>query len=221
VASLVVNYLTDPLQGSNYDASTASQLFSYCQMTFTVGRFVSVLVLQYIDPAIMLAIHGFACALFSILVAELKGTRGVVCLFCLFYFESLSYPVIFTLGTKNLGRWTKRGSALIVMGVGGGAWYPSAQAALGDVAGTPRSYLVPMSGYIAMMLYGIGMVVDQAVKNGFRIRTYDEVAVQRASAGVAFPAAVLLDGSGAYSASDATKASGEIEKLEVEKQEFV
>jgi len=177
VASFVVNYLTDASQGSNFDDATASQLFSYCQITFTVGRFVSVLILQYIDPALMLTVHAVCCAAFCIAVALVKGKAGVGCLFCLFYFESLAYPVIFTLGTKNLGRNTKWGSSLIVMGVGGGAWYPPAQAALADLAGTPRSYLVPMSGYLAMLLYGIFMVVYQARKYGFRIRTYDELVV--------------------------------------------
>lgn len=36
-------------------------------------------------------------------------------MFGLFFFESICYPCIFTLGTKNLGKYTKRGSGLIVM----------------------------------------------------------------------------------------------------------
>ncbi|KZT62762.1 MFS general substrate transporter, partial [Calocera cornea HHB12733] len=194
LASFVVNYMTDPLQGSNYDDSTASQLLSYCQITFTVGRFLSVVILQYIDPAIMLSIHALFCAVFCLLTAELKGKAGVVCLFVVFYFESLAYPVIFTLGTKSLGRYTKWGSSLIVMGVGGGAWYPPAQAALADLAGTPRSYLVPMSGYLAMLIYGIGMVIDQSRQFGFRIRTYDELEVMKlkVAATAAFPPTAMI-----------------------------
>ncbi|EJU06375.1 MFS general substrate transporter [Dacryopinax primogenitus] len=219
VASFVVNYLTDPLQGSNYDDSTASQLFSYCQITFTVGRFVSVLILQYIDPAIMLTIHGLACSLFCCLTAELRGKAGVVCLFLLFYFESLSYPVIFTLGTKNLGRWTKAGSSLIVMGVGGGAWYPPAQAALADRAGTPRSYLVPMSGYLAMFLYGVGVVIDQAHKYGFRIRSYDELEVMKlmVAAASAFPPGTIMYGEGEM--NKGTDSPTEVEKKDIEYRE--
>lgn len=62
---------------------------------------------------------------------------------------------IFTLATKNLGVHTKRGSGLIVMGVGGGAWYPPAQAALAETASTRRSYLVPFTGYTAMSIYAM------------------------------------------------------------------
>jgi hypothetical protein len=74
---------------------------------------------------------------------------------------------IFTLGTANLGRHTKTGSALIVMGVGGGAWYPSAQGSLADRVSTRRSYLVPASGYLAMLVYAVGLVIDQVHKRGF------------------------------------------------------
>jgi len=92
----------------------------------------------------------------------------------LFFFESICYPCIFTLGTKNLGVHTKLGSGLIVMGVGGGAWYPPAQASVADRISTRRSYLVPFSGYAAMTLYTIGLVIDQTRKDGFRFRNVEE-----------------------------------------------
>ncbi|KAL4080335.1 major facilitator superfamily domain-containing protein [Scleroderma yunnanense] len=153
VASFTVNYLVD--QGVGISQSTASNLFSFCQITFTVGRFVGVLLVNYIDPALVLAFYGCCCTMFSILVSQLPGDSGIICLFFLFFFESICYPCIFTLGTKNLGVHTKRGSGLIVMGVGGGAWYPPAQGALADKANTRRSYLVPMSGFIAMTIYAV------------------------------------------------------------------
>ncbi|KAI6046063.1 major facilitator superfamily domain-containing protein [Pisolithus marmoratus] len=168
VASFAVNYLED--QGVGISASRASDLFSFCQITFTVGRFVGVLLLNFIDPAFLLACYGCFCTVFCLLVSQLPGYGGIVCLFLLFFFESICYPCIFTLGTKNLGIHTKRGSGLIVMGVGGGAWYPPAQGALADNANTRRSYLVPASGFIAMAIYAIGLVIHQAMKDGFTIR---------------------------------------------------
>ncbi|KAG9316695.1 major facilitator superfamily domain-containing protein [Chiua virens] len=177
VAALAVNYFS--AQGVGIDYTKASDLFSFCQITFTVGRFVGVAILNYIDPALLLAIYGFCCSLFCCLTSQLPGYGGVACLFVLFFFESICYPCIFTLGTKNLGRHTKKGSGLIVMGVGGGAWYPSAQGYLADLVSTRRSYLVPMSGYIAMTLYAIGLVVDQARKAGFTIRNRDQLSERR------------------------------------------
>ncbi|KAA1475147.1 MFS general substrate transporter [Dentipellis sp. KUC8613] len=173
VAAFVVNFLVD--KGINH--SRASLMFSFCQLTFTGGRFVGVLILRFVDPALLLTIYGFMCCTFSLAVALATGDAGIGCLYCLFFFESICYPCIFTLGTKNLGVHTKRGSGLIVMGVGGGAWYPPAQGALADKAFTARSYLVPFSGYVAMTIYAAGLCVDQAIKDGsFRFRNIDELA---------------------------------------------
>ncbi|KAF4567753.1 hypothetical protein EYR40_006760 [Pleurotus pulmonarius] len=177
VASFVVNFLTD--QGLSISSSKASTMFSLCQVTFTVGRFVGVLILRYIDPALLLTFYASMCVLFSLLVALLPGWGGVGSLYALFFFESICYPCIFTLGTKNLGVHTKHGSALIVMGVGGGAWYPPAQGALADNLSTRRSYLVPFTGYVVMAIYAAGLVIDQTVKEKFRFRTIDEVEQRR------------------------------------------
>jgi FHS family L-fucose permease-like MFS transporter len=91
---------------------------------------VGVVILRFIDPALVLSIYSLACSVFCLCVSQLEGWSGVGCLFCLFFFESICYPCIFTIATKNLGRWTKQGSGLIVQGVGGGAWYPPAQGSI-------------------------------------------------------------------------------------------
>ncbi|KAF5322584.1 hypothetical protein D9619_001515 [Psilocybe cf. subviscida] len=173
VASLAVNFMAE--QGVGFSKSKASLYFSYCQMTFTFGRFVSVVILKFVDPALLLAIYAAGCCAFSLGVAFAPGLSGIGCLFGLFFFESICYPCIFTLATKNLGIYTKWGSGLIVMGVGGGAWYPPAQAHVADTISTRRSYLVPFSGYMAMLIYAVGMVIDQSFKEGFRIRNVEEI----------------------------------------------
>ncbi|KAI0358398.1 MFS general substrate transporter [Trametes cingulata] len=178
VASLAVNFLAE--QGVGIDKPLASQLFSYCQITFTVGRFVGVVFLKWVDPALLLSFYAIACCAFSLGVSYGPGLSGVGCLFALFFFESICYPVIFTLATKNLGRHTKRGSGLIVMGVGGGAWFPPAAGSIADRDKTAHSYIVPFAGYVAMTIYAIGITIDQTRRGGFRLRTIDEIAEKRA-----------------------------------------
>ncbi|KAG1777643.1 major facilitator superfamily domain-containing protein [Suillus placidus] len=179
VASFAVNFLVDQKVG--IDQSKASQLLSFCQITFTISRFIGVAILNFIDPALLLAVYGSCCSLFCLLVSQLPGYRAVGCFFCLFFFESICYPCIFSLGTKNLGVQTKRGTGLIVMGVVGGAWYPLAQGALADRAYTRRSYLVPMSGFFTVTIYAIGIVVDQTRKSGFTFHNRDELSAMHAA----------------------------------------
>ncbi|EIW82776.1 MFS general substrate transporter [Coniophora puteana RWD-64-598 SS2] len=191
VASFAVNYLE--AQGVGIDYSKASQLFSFCQITFTVGRFIGVAILHWIDPAVLLTFYGLCCFIFCLCVSQLPGYSGIGCLFALFFFESICYPNIFTLGTKNLGRHTKKGSGLIVMGVGGGAWFPPAQGGLADRATTRRSYLVPMAGYIAMTIYAAGLVVDQWIKRGeVYVRNMDELTARREAVASAYPTTALI-----------------------------
>ncbi|KAL6298254.1 MFS general substrate transporter [Sparassis latifolia] len=177
VAAFAVNFLVG--QNVGISESHASQLFSYCQITFTGARFIGAALLNFVDPALMLTVFGFGCCAFSLGVAYAGGRGGIGCLFGLFFFESICYPVIFTLATKNLGRHTKRGSGLVVMGVGGGAWYPPAQGSIAD-RNVAHSYIVPFSGYVAMTVYAVGMVISQTVKGGFRFRTIDEIQEKRA-----------------------------------------
>jgi len=199
VASFVVNFLTE--QGLGISQSKASTMFSLCQVTFTVGRFVGVVILNWVDPALLLSFFAFMCSVSALCVALLDGWTGVGFLYVLFFFESICYPCIFTLGTKNLGRHTKKGSGLIVMGVGGGAWYPPAQGGLADRASTRRSYLVPASGYLTMLVYAVGLVIDQTMKGGFRFRNIEEeetVKIAAIGAGAVQPEMLTVMGENAY-----------------------
>ncbi|KAE9382759.1 hypothetical protein BT96DRAFT_1010072 [Gymnopus androsaceus JB14] len=63
------------------------------------------------------------------------------------------YPVIFVLGSEKLGKNTRRGSALLVMGVAGGAVFPPIQGAVADAATTRLSYVVPTVGFIVVLAY--------------------------------------------------------------------
>ncbi|KAI0317204.1 MFS general substrate transporter [Amylostereum chailletii] len=211
VAAFVVNFLTE--QGLDIDHSKASLMFSFCQLTFTGGRFVGVVLLKFVDTALLLGFFGGGCIVFCLAVSFAPGQAGVGCLYMLFFFESICYPCIFTLGTKNLGVHTKRGSGLIVMGVGGGAWFPSAQGALADASTTRHSYLVSVTGYIGMTIYAIGMVISQANKSpqGFSWRNVDELAQAREATGRASEKGGVLyreDGS-----SSPSKASEEFKEV--------
>ena len=65
------------------------------------------------------------------------------------------YPTIFTLAIQDLGANTKKGSSLLIMGVGGGAVFPPIQGAIADAVGTPKSQCVPMIGYCFVFIYAL------------------------------------------------------------------
>lgn len=156
VASLTINYYVEQ-PGLNISVTKAADLFSVTLAVFTIGRFLGVPVLAKVDAALMLFICGLGCALMSILTAVVPGAGGIACLMLIFFFESICYPIIFSLATSNLGANQKLGSALVAAGVSGGAWMPSAQASLADKTSTRHSFYVPISGFIIVALYGLYM----------------------------------------------------------------
>ncbi|BEI79894.1 hypothetical protein CcaverHIS002_0104230 [Cutaneotrichosporon cavernicola] len=165
-ATAIFYFVHQPGLNPPISASLASNLFAACQATFTAGRFIAVIYLRWIDPAFSLFVHGFMLVLFSILTATIDGAGGIACLFVVFLFESHCYPVIFALASSNLGPYTVIGGALTAAGVSGGAWYPAAQAALADRATTQISYLVAMTGFIPLMIYGGVMWLHRCHKHG-------------------------------------------------------
>ena len=75
------------------------------------------------------------------------------------------YPTIFTLGTANLGRHTRRGAGILVMGVSGGAIMPPIQGAIADAVNTRVSMVVPLAGFA----YVLGYVTFHWLTNGRHI----------------------------------------------------
>ena len=63
------------------------------------------------------------------------------------------YPTIFALGTANLGRHTRRGAGILVMGVSGGAVFPPIQGAVADAKSTRLSYVVSVVGFVYILGY--------------------------------------------------------------------
>lgn len=100
-----MNYLVD--QGSGISHSRASLLFAFCQLTFTGGRFFGAALLRFVDTAFLLSMYGVACMTCCLGVALGKGNGGVACLFILFFFESICYPV----SARNIFCTTSLGTA--------------------------------------------------------------------------------------------------------------
>jgi MFS transporter, FHS family, L-fucose permease len=81
------------------------------------------------------------------------------------------YPTLFTLGTANLGRHTRRGAGILVMGVSGGAVFPPIQGAIANPAGTRISYVVPLVGFV----YVLGYVTFHWMRHGKHILRVKDV----------------------------------------------
>lgn len=149
IGAFFLNYTHE---NAGIEDTRGSQLLSYALLLFTVGRFVGVALLSVFTAPVLLFAYACICTVIAILIGTLHGMGGVACIMLIMFFESIMYPTIFVLGTSGLGRNTRAGSALIVMGVSGGAVFPPIQGAIADHFGTRVSFylVVPCFIYIAL-----------------------------------------------------------------------
>jgi FHS family L-fucose permease-like MFS transporter len=65
------------------------------------------------------------------------------------------FPTIFALSVKNLGVYTKLGSALLVMSIIGGAIVPAVMGYISDVSSIQKAFVVPLICYAYVLYFAL------------------------------------------------------------------
>jgi MFS transporter, FHS family, L-fucose permease len=99
----------------------AGMLFGYTMGIFLIPRFLS--------QELALAISAVLGVVFSVAAYFTTGYVSVGFVAALGIANALMWPAIFPIAIRNLGRFTEKGSALLIMGIAGGAIIPNIFAA--------------------------------------------------------------------------------------------
>ena len=119
-----------------------------------VGYVIGIVAIpKFISQQNALAVSAVLGLLFSIGVFVTNGYTAITFIALLGLANALMWPAIFPLAIKGLGKFTKIGSALLVMGIAGGALLPLLYTSLKDkgIASNHVSFLIctlPAYGYI-------------------------------------------------------------------------
>ena len=70
-------------------------------------------------------------------------------------FNSIMFPVIFSLGVNSLGSRTSEGSGILCLAIVGGAIVPLLMGILADNIGLQLSFWLPLVCYIYIAYYGL------------------------------------------------------------------
>jgi len=117
-------------------AGLANYLTSITLFLMLGGYAVGVaLIPKVISQEKALRINVLCSILLSIGVIFLQGKASVICLAMLGFFHAIMWPAIWPMSIKGLGKYTKTGSALLIMGIAGGAVIPYIHGALADANG--------------------------------------------------------------------------------------
>jgi FHS family L-fucose permease-like MFS transporter len=121
-----------------------------------IGYFIGVYTIpKYISQQAALKICAIVGLLFTLGAFVTHGYTSVIFVALLGLANSLMWPAIFPLGIKGLGKFTKTGSAIMIMGIAGGAIWPLIYGVLKDKlhVGFQLSFFISMMPCYLFILY--------------------------------------------------------------------
>ncbi|MCL4483257.1 MAG: MFS transporter [Bacteroidetes bacterium] len=121
---------------------------------FLLGRFTGSFILRVTKAHKMLGLYAFINVLLMFIIVAKLGWVSVMAVFLSFFFMSIMFPTIFSLGIFGLGERSKVASSFIVMAIMGGAVLPKVMGAIADADGMSAGYVVPAACFAVIALYG-------------------------------------------------------------------
>lgn len=113
---------------------------------------------KYVSQQKALAISAITGIIFTICIFFTKGYTAITFIALLGLANALMWPAIFPLAIAGLGKFTKIGSAMLVMGIAGGAVIPLAYTTLKDkgFASNEISFLIcSLPAYLYILYYAL------------------------------------------------------------------
>ena len=127
---------------------------------FLSSRFISTLLMKYLNSRLLLTIFAIGGISTILGVIFINGIGGLYCLIATSAFMSLMFPTIYGIALEGLGEDSTLGAAGLVMAIVGGALMPPLQGAIidvGTVMGMPAvnfSFVLPLLSFIVISIYG-------------------------------------------------------------------
>ncbi len=146
----IINYGTE--QG--IELSTAKFFSSFTLGAMLVGYFIGIITIpKYLKQDVALKISAVLGVLFSIAAILTDGYISVLFIALLGLANSLMWPAIWPLAIAGLGRFTKIGSSLLIMGIAGGAILPLIYGKLTDLTNAQQAYWIMVPAYLFIWFY--------------------------------------------------------------------
>lgn len=138
--------------GLSLDETKIFTTYTLCSML--VGYVIGIITIpKYIHQENALKFSALIGLLFSVLAYFTSGYTSIVFIALLGLANALMWPAIFPLAIDGLGRFTKIGSALLIMGIAGGAIIPQVYGKLALVIEPQAAFLYCMLPCYVYILY--------------------------------------------------------------------
>lgn len=154
VGSMLTNFLHDNIGGISMQR--AGEMVSYYWGGAMIGRFLGSALLTRAPAGLLLSIAALCAAALCLVVTQVGGGTGAYIALTIGFFNSIMFPVIFTMTLERSSAPASATSGLLCMAIVGGAALPVLSGKVADLAGTlTPAFFVPMTGYLGVALFAI------------------------------------------------------------------
>jgi FHS family L-fucose permease-like MFS transporter len=138
-------------------AMTTAQFFTSVTLAgMLVGYVIGIILIpKYISQQKALTVCAVLGMVFTLAALFTNGLVSVAFVALLGLANSLMWPSIWPLAIAGLGRFTKIGSSLLIMAIGGGAFLPLLYGYLSDHIGPKQAYWMVIPCYAAVYFYSV------------------------------------------------------------------
>jgi glucose/galactose transporter len=141
-------------ESQGFDLATASQFGIYSLVGLMIGYFLGVLLIPtVISQRTSLIASAVLGAFFAVAALLTQGWLSVAFVVLLSFAHAFMWPSIWPLALDRLGRFTKIASALLIMGIVGGATLPLVYGALADSSTRQAAYWITLPCYAYILFY--------------------------------------------------------------------
>ena len=159
VGAEVISYDTFSSFGEylGFPLSTAKNFASFTGYALLAGYVLGIVAIpRFISQRNALLACGVASIALVVLSMFTQGYTAVVCFALLGLTNSVMWPAIWPLGIERLGKFTEKGSALLIMGIVGGAVLPPLYGYLSTALGSKQlGYSLMLVAYLYIIYFAL------------------------------------------------------------------
>ena len=151
-----------------FEFSEAKFFASFTLGGMILGYFVGIIFIpKYLSQANALKYFSILGVIFTIIATLTDGYTSILAIAALGFANSIMWPAIWPLAIEGLGKFIKTGSAMLIMGIAGGALLPLLYGYLSDLesVGPTQAYWIMVPCYLIILFFAVsGHKIGKRIK---------------------------------------------------------
>ncbi len=140
----------------NFELSEAKFFASFTLGAMVVGYIFGIITIpKILSQETVLKYFTILAILLSFAIIFTSGYTSILMIALLGFANSLMWPAIWPLALNGLGKFTKLGSALLIMGISGGALMPLIYGAIADSFNPQIAYIILVPAYLFILFFAV------------------------------------------------------------------